>query len=77
MGVVIAFQTRLFLGNDVAKKNGKNVFLEFGTDEGFFIVNLTKIPQTLSAEFSLSYSHYLFLMRTGNRENLIRLIEDW
>lgn len=34
----------------------------------FFLVYSNQIPQTLSAEFSLSWSHYLFLMRIENPE---------
>lgn len=32
----------------------------------FFLVYSKEIPQTVSAEFTLSYSHYLFLMRIDN-----------
>ena len=32
----------------------------------FYLVYSTQIPQTPSAKFSLSYSHYLFLMRIDN-----------
>lgn len=32
----------------------------------FYLVYSTQIPQTPSAKFSLSYSHYLFLMRIEN-----------
>ena len=34
----------------------------------FYLVYSTQIPQTPSAKFSLSYSHYLFLMRIDNPE---------
>lgn len=34
----------------------------------FYLVYSTQIPQTPSAKFSLSYSHYLFLMRIENPE---------
>lgn len=32
----------------------------------FFLVYSNQIPQTLSDQFSLSWSHYLFLMRIDN-----------
>ena len=34
----------------------------------FYLVYSTQIPQTPSAKFTLSYSHYLFLMRIENPE---------
>ncbi len=34
----------------------------------FFLVYSNQIPQTLSEQFSLSWSHYLFLMRIDNTD---------
>ena len=34
----------------------------------FYLVYSTKIPQTPSAKFSLSYFHFLFFMRIDNPE---------
>ncbi len=34
----------------------------------FFLVYSNQIPQTLSDQFSLSWSHYLFLMRIDNTD---------
>lgn len=68
-------ETRATYGKELIKTLSNKLTSEFG--KGFSERNLEqmrkfyqvyKIPQTLSAEFNLSWSHYLILMRISNVE---------